>query len=186
MIKYFTHTLFLILTFSLAGFAQKAGNAKNDALLKAQETEVKAAFDRLVEGINQADADKVMSVYYNDPKTLFFNYNGTATIGWQNMYDNRKSSYAKRSNVNLEITGLRIEMLSPTSAYASCKWKQTQEFEAKLEQSTGRMTLVFKKIGKDWKVLHLHTSPDSFPSEVIIPPSEKTDNENLERKRVNE
>lgn len=170
MIKYSIYTLFLILTFSFAGFAQKSANAKTDVLTK----EVQSTFDRLVEGINQADVDKVMSIYNNDPKTLFFNYNGTATIGWQNMYDNRKSSYAKRTNVNLEITGLRVEMLSPTSAYASCKWKQTQEFEAKLEQSTGRMTLIFKKIGKDWKVLHLHTSPDSFPSEVVIPPSEKT------------
>lgn len=178
MIRYFIFTLFLILTFSPAGFAQTINLSKNTAAAKTKEAEVQAAFDRLVEGINQVDAEKVMSVYLNDPKTLFFNYNGSATIGWQNMYDNRKASYAKRSNVSLEITGLRIEMLSPTSAYASCKWKQTQEFEGTLEQSTGRMTLVFKKFGKDWKVLHLHTSPDSFPSAVVIPASEKATPEN--------
>ena len=173
MFKKITFIFILILTFSLAGFAQSSAEAKAVALAKAKEKEVQAVFDRLVEGINQVDAEKVMSVYYNDPKTLFFNYNGTATIGWQNMYDNRKTSYTKRSNVNLEITGLRIEMLSPTSAYASCKWKQTQEFEGKLEQSTGRMTLVFKKFGGDWKVLHLHTSPDTYPSAVVVPASEK-------------
>lgn len=178
MIKYSTLALFFILTFSFAGFAQKSADSKAAALAKTKEAEVKAAFDKLVEGINQVDAEKVMSVYQKDNRTLFFNYNGSATIGWQNMYDNRKSSYAKRTNVNLEITGLRIEILSPTSAYASCKWKQTQEFEGKLEQSTGRMTLVFKKFGNDWKVMHLHTSPDSFPSEVVIPPSEKATPEN--------
>ena len=176
MLKHFTTTLLFILTFSALAFAQKSTDEKAVALAKAKETEVKAAFDRLIEGINQVDVEKVMSVYHNDARTLFFNYNGTATIGWQNMYDNRKSSYAKRANVNLETTGVRVEILSPTSAYVSCKWKQTQEFEGTLEQSTGRMTLVFKKIGKDWKILHLHTSPDSFPSEVVIPPSEKTEN----------
>jgi ketosteroid isomerase-like protein len=119
------------------------------------------------------DVEKVMSVYNKDDRTLFFNYNGSATIGWQTMYDNRKSSYANRANVNLTPTGVRVEILSPTSAYVSCKWKQTQEFEGKLEESTGRMTLVFKKFGNDWKVVHLHTSPDSFPSEVVIPPSER-------------
>jgi ketosteroid isomerase-like protein len=175
MIRYFTFTLLLILTFSAFSYAQKSGSAKAKAIAiaKEREKEVKTTFETLVEGINQVDAEKVMSVYHNDARTLFFNYNGTATIGWQNMADNRKASYEKRKNVNLEITGLRVEILSPTSAYVSCKWKQTQEFDGKPEQSTGRMTLVFKKFSKDWKVLHLHTSPDSFPSEVVIPPSEK-------------
>lgn len=175
MNKFFTYALLIILTFSAFGYAQKSKSSKARAIAiaKAKEKEVKAVFERLVEGVNQVDVDKVMSVYHNDPKTLFFNYNGSATIGWQNMYDNRKSSYANRANVNLEITGLRVAILSPTSAYVSCKWKQTQEFKGELEQSTGRMTLIFKKFGKDWKVLHLHTSPDSFPSEVVIPASEK-------------
>ncbi len=175
MIRYFTLSLLLILTFSVFVHAQQTSKAeaKAIAIAKAKEAEVKAAFDRLVEGINQVDSDKVMSAYHNDPRTLFFNYNGSATIGWQNMADNRKASYKDRTNVNLEITGLRVEILSPTSAYVSCKWKQTQEYKGELEESTGRMTLVFKKFGKDWKVLHLHTSPDKFPSEVVIPPSEK-------------
>ena len=175
MIRYFTFSLFLIVTFSIFVQAQKTtkAQARAIAIAKAKEKEVKAAFDKLVEGINQVDVDKVMSVYHKDPKTLFFNYNGSATIGWDNMADNRKKSYANRSSVNLEITGLRVEILSPTSAYVSCKWKQTQDFKGELEQSTGRMTLVFKKFGKNWKVRHLHTSPDTFPSAVVIPASEK-------------
>lgn len=171
-----TTALFLIfLPFAFSAYSQQARNSKDKAIAVAKqaETEVRAAFDRLIEGIRTADVDKVMSVYNNDDRTLFFNYNGTATIGWQNMYDNRKSSYAKRANVSIEPTGVRVEILSPTAAYVSCKWKQTQEFEGNLEQSSGRMTLVFKKFGKDWKVVHLHTSPDTFPSAVMVPGSEK-------------
>lgn len=173
MIKYSTLSLIFIIAFTFSAFGQKTKEERAIALAKAKEAEVKEAFDRLIEGINQVDAEKVMSVYHKDDRTLFFNYNGTATIGWQTMYDNRKSSYEKRANVNLETTGVRVEILSPTSAYVSCKWKQTQEYDGKLEQSTGRMTLVFKKFGNDWKVLHLHTSPDSFPSEVKLPASER-------------
>lgn len=174
MIKYFTAAFALILTFAVSGYSQQADSASQRAiaLAKQKEAEVMEAFQKLVQGIREADVDKVMSVYNKDDRTLFFNYNGTATIGWQNMYDNRKSSYAKRSNTSLETTGVRVEILSPTSAYVSCKWKQTQEFEGKLEQSSGRMTLVFKKFGSEWKVLHLHTSPDTFPSAVMIPTSE--------------
>lgn len=171
MIKYYTAALVLILSFAVFASAQSASE-RAVALAKQREAEVSKAFQTLIEGIRQADVDKVMSVYNKDDRTLFFNYNGTATIGWQNMYDNRKSSYSKRSNVSLETTGVRVEILSPTSAYVSCKWKQTQEFEGKLEQSSGRMTLVFKKLGSEWKVLHLHTSPDTFPSAVMVPTSE--------------
>lgn len=177
MHRYFTFSLVLILAFTLFGYGQKTNRSKARAIAiaKAKEKEVKTAFDNLVEGINQVDAEKVMSVYNKSNRTLFFNYNGSATIGWQNMYSNRKASYANRKNVSLEITGLRVEILSPTSAYVSCKWKQTQEFKGVIEQSTGRLTLIFKKLKGEWKVLHLHTSPDTFPGEVVIPASEKAD-----------
>ena len=82
-------------------------------------------------------------------------------MGWNQMKENRDSSFAKTKNVSLETTGVRVEMLSPTSAYVSFKWKQQQEYDGKLESASGRTTIVFKKIGKDWKAVHLHTSPDN-------------------------
>jgi ketosteroid isomerase-like protein len=66
-----------------------------------------------------------------------------------------------------------VELLSKTSAYATFKWTQSQEYDGKLESSTGRTTLVFKLVGKDWKVVHLHTSPDTPPASRIVVPSEK-------------
>ena len=161
---------FIILSLAMTAFGQRSRTVS----VKAEpEKEVRAAFDRLVEGIKQADAAKVMSVYENSDRILFFNNNGSATIGWENMMNNRKSSYEKTSNVTLDVTGLRVEMLSPTSAYVTNKWKQTQEFEGNLESASGRMTLVFKKIGKDWKVVHLHTSPDNPPATRPVLPSER-------------
>jgi ketosteroid isomerase-like protein len=124
---------------------------------------VRDAFDRLTEGIKQVDVDKLMSVYENSDRTLFFNNNGSVTMGWAQMKENRTSSYAKTKNVTLETTGVRVEMLSPTSAYVSFKWKQTQEFDGKLESASGRTTLIFKLIGKAWKIVHVHTSPDNAP-----------------------
>ncbi len=143
-------------------FGQKAGGAaKPEKSDPAQD--VRKAFDRLTEGIRQVDVAKLMGVYENNERTLFFNNNGSVTIGWAQMKENRESSFAKIKNVTLETTGVRVETLSPTSAYVSFKWKQTQEYEGKLESATGRTTIVFKKIGKDWKAVHLHTSPDNVP-----------------------
>lgn len=135
---------------------------------------VRDAFDRLVEGIRQVDVEKVMSVYEKNESNLFFNNNGSVTRGWQTMKDNRVSSYARTKNVSLEATGVRVEMLGANAAYVSCKWKQDQEFDGKLETASGRMTLVFKKIGKDWKIAHLHTSPDNPAPTRPVLDSERT------------
>jgi len=157
----------ILLAFSV-GFGQKSAAAKPDPTKPVHD-----AFDRLVEGIKQSDVDKVMSVYDNSDRILFFNNNGTVTQGWKTMKELRTESYAKSKNVTLDITGLRIEMLGPTAAYATCKWKQSQETDGKLETSSGRMTLVFRKIGKDWKVVHLHTSPDAPAANRPVLPSER-------------
>ena len=160
--------LIVILAVSAAAFGQKAAAQKPDPTKPVHD-----AFDRLIDGIKTADAVKVMSVYENSPRILFFNNNGSVTQGWDAMKKLREESYAKTKNVDLEITGLRIEMLGPSAAYATCKWKQSQEYDGKLESSSGRMTLVFKKIGTDWKVVHLHTSPDNPPANRPVAPSER-------------
>ena len=158
-----------ILTLTFAAFGQKAAVGKTDPAKGVRDT-----FDRLVDGIKQVDIDKVMSTYEKTDRLLIFNNNGSATIGWENVKSNVTASYAKVSNVTLDITGLRVELLGKTAAYVSCKWKQTQENNGTVENSAGRMTLVFKLIGKDWKIVHRHTSPDRpdatrpvFPSERI-------------------
>jgi ketosteroid isomerase-like protein len=171
--KNFAIVLLFILTFSFSAVAQRTVKAKAVVVKPDAKKDVQAAFERLTEGIRQADAKKVMSVYENSERILFFNNNGSATIGWENMRSNRESLYAKTKNVALDITGLRVEILSANSAYVTCKWKQTQEYNGKLESASGRMSLVFRLIGKEWKVVHLHTSPDNPDATRPVFPSER-------------
>jgi len=166
--KKFVLCIGIIAAITISAFGQKAAAAKVDPAKGVRD-----AFDRLVEGIEQVDAAKVMSVYENSGRILFFNNNGSATIGWENMKNNRESLYEKTKNASLEVTGLRIEMLGRNAAYVTCKWKQSQEFDGKLESASGRMTLVFKVIGKDWKIVHLHTSPDNPPATRPVLESER-------------
>ena len=162
--------LFIVMISWAAVSAQKSGASKPDPTKPVRD-----AFDRIVEGIKESNAQKAMSVYENSPRILFFNNNGSVTQGWGVMEKLRKDSYAKAKNVTLETTGLRIEMLGPNAAYLTCKWKQTQETDGKLESASGRMTLVFKKIGKDWKAVHLHTSPDDpGPTRPVLPSERPT------------
>ncbi len=158
----------IVMVLALSSFGQKAAAVKADPTKGVRET-----FDRLVDGIKAVDLDKVMGVYEKSPRLLIFNNNGTATQGWDEVKSVNEKIYAKLSHVTLDVTGVRIEMLGPKAAYVTCKWKQTQENNGKMEESSGRMTLVFKLIGKDWKITHRHTSPDKPDATRPVFPSER-------------
>lgn len=165
--RFLTIAAFMFL-FALCANAQTGKAAKPDPT-----TPVKEAFEVLIDGIRTADAAKVMGVYHNSSDTLFFNNNGTVTLGWEQMKANRESAYAKVSNVTLETSGVRIRMLGTGAAYVTCKWKQTQESEGRAESASGRMTLIFRLIQKEWKVVHVHTSPDAPDAARPVMPSER-------------
>lgn len=160
---------FILFALSISAFGQKAAVGKP----ADPSNGVRDAFDRLVDGIQQVDADKVMAAYDKSERLLIFNNNGTATLGYDNVKTNVDAIYARIKNVTLDITGLRVEMLGKTNAYVSCKWTQSQEYDGKLETSSGRMTLVYKLVGKDWKVTHRHTSPDKPDATRPVFPSER-------------
>ncbi|MFN2491471.1 MAG: nuclear transport factor 2 family protein [Pyrinomonadaceae bacterium] len=131
-----------------------------------------AAFNALINGIRRADVRAASGVYLNSPRLILFNNNGTVTKGWEQMRRNRESSYRDLKDVKLDVRDLSITMLGRDGAVVSCLWTQSQTFKGSPETATGRMTLVFKRVGKDWKAIHLHTSPDRpEPSRVL--PSEQ-------------
>jgi len=132
-----------------------------------------AAFNALINGIRHADVKAVTSIYLESPRLILFNNNGSVTKGWEQMRRNRESSYREMKDVKLDVRDLSITMLGRDGAVVSCLWTQSQTFKGAPETASGRMTLVFKRVGKDWKAIHLHTSPDRpDPSRVL--PSEQS------------
>lgn len=142
---------------------------------------VRAVFDKLVKGIEESDVETVMSVYQNSPSTLYFNNNGSITRGYEQDKLNREARYPKITNAKLVPTNVRVDILGAGGALLTCQWTQTQDFDGVPESApaSGRMTLVLKKIGKDWKVVHLHTSPDKPDATRPVFPSEKLPTEKL-------
>src|SRR5262245_3229720 len=133
---------------------------------------VVAAFNRLIDGIQTADVEKVMSVYWNAPSLTLFNYNGTVTKGWDQVRQNRLSSYPEIKDAKLDVRDVSVTMLGRDGAVVNCLWTQSQTYKGVPETASGRMTLVFKRVGTAWKAIHLHTSPDA-PNPSSIPPSEQ-------------
>ena len=133
---------------------------------------VLAAFNNLLDGIRHADPKAATNAYQNSPRLLLFNYNGTVTKSWDQLKANRDASYPHMKDVKLDVRDLRVTMLGTTAALITCQWTQSMTFNGAPETDTGRMTIVFRKIGKEWKAIHLHTSPDN-PDPSRVPPSEQ-------------
>ena len=130
------------------------------------------AFNALLDGIRHASVTEVMSVYWNSSQLNLFNYNGTVTKGWQQVKKNRESSYPEIKDVKLEVRDVSVTMLGRDGATVTCLWTQTQNYKGTPESVSGRMTLVFKRVGNAWKAIHLHSSPDN-PNPAVIPASER-------------
>ena len=133
---------------------------------------VLAAFDKLIDGIEKANVNEVMSVYWNNPQLNLFNYNGTVTKGWEQVRKNRESSYPQIKDAKLAVRDKSVHMLGRDGAVVTCQWTQSQIYKGTPETATGRMTLVFKRFNTGWKAIHLHSSPDA-PDPSRIPASEQ-------------
>ncbi len=133
---------------------------------------VTEAFNTLINGIRNSDVKAVASIYLNSPRLILFNNNGSVTKSWEQMRKNRESSYREMKDVKLDVRDVSITMLGRDGAVVSCLWTQSQTYKGTPETASGRMTLVFKRVGKEWKAIHLHTSPDR-PEPSRIAPSEQ-------------
>ena len=153
-----------------AGGKRKGGAGSQD---DPSSKSVLDAFNALVKGIEAADVDAVTGAYWNSPQLALYNNNGTVTRGGEQMRTNRQSSYAKLKDVKLEVRDVRVQMLGRDGAVVAFLWTQSQTYDGTPDTATGRTTLVFRRIGKQWKVVHAHISPDT-PDQSRVPTAERT------------
>ena len=95
------------------------------------------------------------------------------TKSWEQARSNRESLYAKVSDVKLDVRDVRVKTLGPSGAVVTCLWEQSQTAGGQPERATGRLTIVYQKVGTEWKIVHTHTSPDR-PDPSRLLPSERT------------
>lgn len=130
---------------------------------------VRAAFDKILDGIRASDIGEVMKVYTNSPQLIVFNNNGTTTRGANNYRSTREQIYAKATDVRLDVRDVNVTMLGRDGAIVSCLWTQEQEVNGAGEAATGRMTIAFERVGGAWKAVHTHTSPDAPDPSRLLP-----------------
>lgn len=157
---------------------QVAKPTQNKPVVSATQTPgsagVLAAFEALLNGIRKSNVNMVTGIYWNSPRLILFNNNGTVTKGWEQMRKNRESSYPEIKDVKLDIRDLSVMMLGRDGAVVTALWTQSQTYRDTPETATGRMTIVFRRFGTDWKAVHLHTSPDKPDPSRVLPSEQPT------------
>lgn len=157
---------------STAKPAASPSAVKKPAATASVSDSVITAFNKILDGIRHANVNEVTAPYWNSKQLILFNNNGTVTRGWEQMRANRESSYPDMKDVKLDVRDVHVTMLGRDGAVVTCLWTQSMTYKGAPETATGRMTLVFKRLGTDWKAIHLHTSNDR-PDPSRVPASEQ-------------
>jgi uncharacterized protein (TIGR02246 family) len=121
-------------------------------LAAGPEADIRALLDRQQADWNRGDLDAFMTGYEDADTTTFMGK--TITRGYRSVLENYKKRYpdAEARGV-LRFSEIEIRMLNPDAALVLGKF----ELERK-QPASGRFTLVFKRTGRGWKIIHDHTS----------------------------
>ena len=140
--------LFLLILLSVtAAFAQK----NSDAQAKADIT---AVMDEQAAAWNRGDVVEFMKGYWNSDSLVFVS-GDSVTRGWKPTLERYKKNYNSREKMGfLKFSDLEIDVLSKTSAVVLGSWSLIRS----ADNPHGKFTLIFKKIGGNWQIVHDHTS----------------------------
>lgn len=117
--------------------------------------EIRSILDKQVTAWNRGDLEGFMAGYWNSAELSFYS-GGTKTFGWQQTIDRYRSRYQSegREMGTLDFTDLKIELLGPATAFVRGHW----HLKMKDGDPGGLFTLILRKQGNGWKIIHDHTS----------------------------
>jgi uncharacterized protein (TIGR02246 family) len=142
-------TRYLLPLFVICMLVPNACAADSEAAIKHVLTAQQDAW-------NRRDLDAFMSSYWDSPELTFFSGN-KETRGWQATLERYRATYNSPGHAmgKLDFSDLRIEMLGPKAAFVRGAWHLTMPQGKNPE---GKFTLIFRRFGDGWKIIHDHTS----------------------------
>jgi ketosteroid isomerase-like protein len=141
--------LFLFILFAVTTAYSQSAKEVSKA-----KTDITAVMDAQAAAWNRGDVDEFMRGYWNSSELVFVSGDGI-TRGWKPTLDRYKKNYNSREKMGfLKFSDLEIDVLSKTSAVVLGSWSLIRSND----NPHGKFTLIFKKFGDDWKIIHDHTS----------------------------
>ncbi len=103
---------------------------------------------------NRGDLEGFMDAYWKSDQ-LAFSSGGRTTRGWQATLDRYKKKYQSTGQMgHLEFSSLEVTGLGDAAAMMLGRWQLTENDHP----AGGNFTLIWRKFGDQWKIIHDHTS----------------------------
>jgi ketosteroid isomerase-like protein len=117
---------------------------------------VRAVIEAQAAAWNRGDVAGYMEGYAKEETTTFVS-GDTVTRGWQTVLDRYKARYDTREKMGtLAFSELELKPLSEFYIMATGRWQLTRAADT----PHGRFTLIFRRTGAGWRIVHDHTSSE--------------------------
>lgn len=118
------------------------------------ESDIVSVMDAQVAAWNRGDIDGFMLGYWRSNDLVFVS-NDSVTRGWQTTLDRYKTNYNTREKMGaLRFGDVSVNVLSKDAAVVLGSWSLTRAGD----NPKGKFTLIFRKFGEGWRIVHDHTS----------------------------
>jgi hypothetical protein len=124
------------------------------------EQEVRAVIDQQMRDWNAGNLAGFMEGYHKSERTRFAS-GGDVNLGFQTVFDRYRKRYGDRAAMGtLTFSDVDITVLAPDAAVVFGRYRLQRENDA----PTGLFTLLFRKTGEGWRIVHDHTSSAPTPT----------------------
>jgi uncharacterized protein (TIGR02246 family) len=115
---------------------------------------IRAVMDAQTAAWNRGDIEGFMDGYARSPDIVFIS-GDSLTHGWQTVLDRYKKGYDSREKMGtLAFSDLDVKVVSKDTAIVIGRWQLTRDKDT----PHGRFTLIFRRMGQNWRIVHDHTS----------------------------
>ncbi len=128
------------------------------AFASSQEAAIRKVLEDQVRAWNAHDLRGYMQGYWNSPGLTFYS-GGTVIRGWQPTLERYEKRYQSegREMGTLDFEILEVQVFSRDAAVVYGRWHLKMPDGKELR---GLFTLVMRKFGDGWKIVHDHTSAE--------------------------
>lgn len=141
---------------NLLALAACTGLAACNGCTGGQTARITSLLTRQAEAWNRGDLPAFMEPYWHSPD-LTFSSGGKVTRGWQATYDRYLAKYPTREDMGvLTFSDLEVREVGPRAALVLGRWRLQRE-----EPVGGNFSLVLRRYGNRWMIIHDHTSADA-------------------------
>ncbi len=117
-------------------------------------TDILAVMDAQTAAWNRGDIDAFMRGYWKSENLIFASGN-SITRGWQPTLERYKKTYNSKEKMGtLRFGDIEVNLLSKDAAVILGSWSLVRAND----NPKGKFTLIFRKMGDGWRIVHDHTS----------------------------